>query len=44
MALIADGRINRHSLAKLITHRFPLEKSLDAFEVVKKGDGDQSND
>ena len=39
MALIADGRIDRASLAKLITHRFPLEKALDAFEVVKKGEG-----
>lgn len=36
LALIADGKVNPNPL---VTHRFPLEKALDAFNVVKRGEG-----
>jgi L-iditol 2-dehydrogenase len=34
--LLEEGKID---VKKLITHRFPLEKALDAFEVAKSGEG-----
>jgi len=36
LSLIADGKVDPKPM---ITHRFPLEKALDAFECVKRGDG-----
>lgn len=36
LRLIADGAV---PVADLITHRLPLEQTLDAFEIVARGDG-----
>ncbi|NWH74881.1 DHSO dehydrogenase, partial [Piaya cayana] len=36
IALLASKRIN---VKPLVTHRFPLEKALDAFETTKRGEG-----
>ncbi|XP_009986996.1 PREDICTED: sorbitol dehydrogenase, partial [Tauraco erythrolophus] len=36
IALLASKRIN---VKPLVTHRFPLEKALEAFETSKRGDG-----
>ena len=34
--LLQEGKID---VKKLVTHRFPLEKALDAFEMAKSGQG-----
>nr|XP_009911716.1 PREDICTED: sorbitol dehydrogenase-like [Haliaeetus albicilla] len=36
IALLASKRIN---VKPLVTHRFPLEKALEAFETTKRGEG-----
>jgi len=36
LQLIQEGKID---VKKLVTHRFPLEKAIDAFEVAKSGQG-----
>ncbi|XP_039246044.1 sorbitol dehydrogenase isoform X2 [Pipra filicauda] len=36
IALLASKRIN---IKPLVTHRFPLEKALEAFETTKRGEG-----
>lgn len=36
LSLIAEGKIN---LKQLVTHRYKLEQSLDAFEAAKQGKG-----
>lgn len=34
LAMVASGQIN---ISRLVTHRFPLEKTLDAFEMARTG-------
>ncbi|KAK2175968.1 hypothetical protein NP493_692g02003 [Ridgeia piscesae] len=34
LAMVASGQIN---VSRLITHRFPLERTLDAFELARTG-------
>ena len=36
MALISSGRIDT---ARMVTHRFPLDKTVEAIEAVAGGDG-----
>lgn len=36
ISMLASKRVN---IAPLVTHRFPLEKALDAFETTKRGVG-----
>lgn len=36
ISLLASQRIN---VKPLVTHRFPLEKALEAFETTKRGEG-----
>lgn len=36
LAMVASGKVN---LKPMITHRFTLERSIEAFETAKRGEG-----